>query len=257
MLFFKKEIELFLDWVFSLIVDGLTKPKLLKIIKERIYNMDFIAKSDADFYNQAKHYNAYVKVNFAALGLTLDDATKLDAAFLKFENSYFAHLAAIAASEAASQTKTSDKSSLISIIREDTKVIQANPSVTNAQKAELGVTVPKETKTAAPVPTTRPIADIDNKQRLQHIIHFFDEGSVKSKAKPEGVRGCEIWCKIGGEPPLDENETKYLATDTKTPYIAHFDGADGGKTAHYMLRWVNTRNEPGPWSETISVTISA
>ena len=219
--------------------------------------MDFIAKSDADFYNQAKQYNEYVKINYAALGLTQDDATKLDNAFIRFENDYNANLAAIAAAEASVQTKNSSRSTLTNLIREDTKVIQANPGVTNAQKAELGITIPKETKTPAPVPTTRPIADIDNKQRLQHTIHFFDEGSQKSKAKPEGVRGCEIWCKIGGEPPLDYSETKYLATDTKTPYIAHFEGADGGKTAHYMLRWVNTRNEPGPWSETISVTISA
>lgn len=219
--------------------------------------MDFIAKSDADFYNQAKQYNEYVKINYSALGLTQDDATKLDNAFIRFENDYNANLAAIAAAEASVQTKNSSRSTLTNLIREDTKVIQANPGVTNAQKAELGITIPKETKTPAPVPTTRPIADIDNKQRLQHTIHFFDEGSQKSKAKPEGVRGCEIWCKIGGEPPLDYSETKYLATDTKTPYIAHFEGADGGKTAHYMLRWVNTRNEPGPWSETISVTISA
>lgn len=219
--------------------------------------MDFIPKADADFYNHAKQYNEYVKINYAALGLTQDDATKLDNAFIRFENDYNANLAAIAAAEASVQTKNSSRSTLTNLIREDTKVIQANPGVTNAQKAELGITIPKETKTPAPVPTTRPIADIDNKQRLQHTIHFFDEGSQKSKAKPEGVRGCEIWCKIGGEPPLDYSETKYLATDTKTPYIAHFEGADGGKTAHYMLRWVNTRNEPGPWSETISVTISA
>jgi hypothetical protein len=219
--------------------------------------MSYIPDTDSAFNDWAKQFNEYVKINFAALGLTIADSTKLDGAFVKWENGYNGHLAAIAASEAASQTKISEKSSLTSIIREDTKKIQANPSVTNAQKAELGITVPKGTKTAAPVPTTRPIADVDNKQRLQHIIHFFDEGSQKSKAKPEGVRGCEIWCKIGGTAPLDYSETKYLATDTKTPYIAHFDGADGGKTAHYMLRWVNTRNEPGPWSETISVTISA
>ena len=199
--------------------------------------MSYIPDTDSAFNDWAKQFNEYVKINFAALGLTIADSTKLDGAFVKWENGYNGHLAAIAASEAASQTKISEKSSLTSIIREDTKKIQANPSVTNAQKAELGITVPKGTKTAAPVPTTRPIADVDNKQRLQHIIHFFDEGSQKSKAKPEGVRGCEIWCKIGGTAPLDYSETKYLATDTKTPYIAHFDGADGGKTAHYMLRF--------------------
>lgn len=219
--------------------------------------MGYIPNADSDFNDWVKQYNEYVRNNFAALGLLIGDSTALDGAFSKWETDYNALLAAQAAADAAVQTKLAARAALEELVREDTRKIQANPSVTNAQRAELGITVPKGTKTAAPVPTTRPIADVDNKQRLQHIIHFFDEGSQKSKAKPEGVRGCEIWCKIGGTAPLDYSETKYLATDTKTPYVAHFDGADGGKTVHYMLRWVNTRNEPGPWSETISVTISA
>ena len=33
--------------------------------------------------------------------------------------------------------------------------------------------------------------------------------------------------------------------------------ADGGQTAHYMLRWVSTSGEKGPWSETASATIGA
>jgi hypothetical protein len=31
--------------------------------------------------------------------------------------------------------------------------------------------------------------------------------------------------------------------------------ADAGKTARYMLRWVATTGEKGPWSETASATI--
>jgi hypothetical protein len=31
-------------------------------------------------------------------------------------------------------------------------------------------------------------------------------------------------------------------------------GSEGGKQAHYMLRWVNMRGETGPWSETARAT---
>jgi len=219
--------------------------------------MSNIPETDSEFNNWAKIFKDYIVANFAALGLTLLNSTDLVAAFLLWQTKYNAKLAAEAALDGAVQLKISSKSALVEMIREFTKIIQANPAVTKSQKAELGITVPKDSRTAAPVPSTRPMADVDNKQRLQHTINFFDEGSGKSKAKPQGVRGCEIWIKIGGTAPLDAAELKYLATDTKTPYVAHFDGADGGKTAHYMLRWVNTRSEVGPWSETISVTISA
>ena len=40
-------------------------------------------------------------------------------------------------------------------------------------------------------------------------------------------------------------------------YLAEYSGADGGKPAHYMARRVNARGEKGPWSETLTVTISA
>jgi hypothetical protein len=44
--------------------------------------------------------------------------------------------------------------------------------------------------------------------------------------------------------------------DTNTPYLAEYTGAQAGKKAHYMLRWVSTRGDKGPWSETASATIA-
>jgi hypothetical protein len=60
----------------------------------------------------------------------------------------------------------------------------------------------------------------------------------------------------GTTPPTDPGECTFLALDTASPYTAEFEGADAGKTAYYMLRWVTTRGEKGPWSETIAATIS-
>jgi hypothetical protein len=60
-----------------------------------------------------------------------------------------------------------------------------------------------------------------------------------------------------GTAPTDPSELTYLATDTRTPYTPVYDGADGGKIAHHMLRWVNTRGERGPWSQTVAATITA
>jgi len=120
----------------------------------------------------------------------------------------------------------------------------------------LQITIRKTTKTPTPVPTTRPIGIVDNRNRLEHSIKFFDEETPNSIRKPDGVKVCEVWFKIDGPPPVDESELTYVATDTKTPYVVHFEGADVGKMVHYMLRWVNTRIEHGPWSETISTTVS-
>jgi hypothetical protein len=97
---------------------------------------------------------------------------------------------------------------------------------------------------------------VDTSQRLRHTISFVDELTPNTRGKPDGVSGCEVWVKVGNAAPADPSELKYLATDTRTPYVAEFDGADAGKTAYYMLRWVSTRGETGPWSQTVSGTIT-
>ena len=101
---------------------------------------------------------------------------------------------------------------------------------------------------------------VDTSQRLRHEIRFADEASPTSRAKPAGIMGCEIWVKVsatGEAAPSSADELSFLSLDTASPYIAEYDGANGGKTAHYMLRWVKSGGEKGPWSETISATITA
>jgi hypothetical protein len=80
------------------------------------------------------------------------------------------------------------------------------------------------------------------------------------RAKPAGVMDAENarvpWASRPrtGPPPADRSvrppcrtsELTFLAVDTRTPYVASFDGADAGKTAHYMLRWVSTTGWPAP-----------
>jgi len=76
-------------------------------------------------------------------------------------------------------------------------------------------------------------------------------------AKPSGVQSAEIWYLVGPTPPTDPAQCRFAALDTATPYLLQHDPADGGKLAHYLLRWVNSRGEPGPWSETVTTTIGA
>ena len=135
--------------------------------------------------------------------------------------------------------------------------LQASSEVDDAERQALGITVRDTIPTPVGPPETRPVASVDTSERLQHTISFADEATPTRRAKPAGVRGAQIWVKIGDPAPLDPSELTFLATDTRTPYLATFDGADAKKVAHYMLRWESTRGETGPWSETASATIGA
>ena len=50
---------------------------------------------------------------------------------------------------------------------------------------------------------------------------------------------------------------RFLLLSTGTPAVTEFAVPEAGKTAYYMLRWLSTHGEAGPWSETLTVTISA
>ena len=218
--------------------------------------MYYIPDADPEFNDWVKIFAEYIDVNHIALGLTLAQNTALQSLFTAWEADYDAHIAEQATASSLTQQKDTARKNLEENVQELTNLMQASSAVTNEQKAALQITIRKTTKTPTPVPETRPVGIVDNSNRLEHKIKFFDEATPNSTKKPEGVRACEIWHKIDGPPPVDESEVTYVASDTRSPYIVHYVGADAGKMAHYMLRWINTRNEHGPWSETVSVTIS-
>ena len=174
-----------------------------------------------------------------------------------WNSAYAAHKTAQTAADTAATLKDDARATLATAIRPLAQIIQNNPIVTDAQRQAAALPVLATTHTPTPVPTTRPVGQVDTRQRLQHTLSWRDEATPKSKAKPAGVQGAEIWAYIGPTPPTSPGQCHFVALDTSSPYLLVHDPADAGKTAHYMMRWVNTRNQPGPWSETVSATIGA
>jgi hypothetical protein len=218
--------------------------------------MDYIPSSDADFDVWTKNFVDTVVANGAALGLSPAQITSLQGAQGDWGVKFPASNTAQAAMNSAVQAKNDSRSGFEELIRSLANIMQSSPQVTDAQRQGLGITVRSTTRTSAGAPTSRPLGTIDTSQRLRHTINFVDETTPTSRAKPDGVQGCEIWMKVDGPPPTDPSQLSYLATDTRTPYTVEFEGSQVGKTAYYMLRWVSTRSEAGPWSQTVSATIT-
>ena len=155
-------------------------------------------------------------------------------------------------------TVTKDKNDAKDVLENLLRGIYADfpeSALTNIDRDTLNIKE-RAAGSRAPVPDSRPICKVDTSKSLEHTVSFTDENAAGSRAKPLKVHGCEIWHKIG-EAPVNVKELTYLATDTKTPYVAHFEGEDVGKNVYYRLRWVNAYGEPGPWSEVVVATITA
>jgi len=216
---------------------------------------DYIPSSDANSNSWAINFAGLVNASPTSYGLVAADATTLVALQGSWEAAYSEHQSAQNAAKAATEEKDDSRSALEEDVRGLVRRIQATPSVTDSQRVMLGITVSDSTLTARAMPASRPVATVDTGERLRHTIHFRDESSPTSKARPKGARGCEIWVKIGSAPTDVPTDMTFLALDTATPYLAEYSSADAGKMAYYMLRWVNTDDEKGPWSETVEATI--
>jgi len=225
--------------------------------KGKDMSQDWIPTADAEFAVWLKNFLQYASANLVALGLAAPDLTPAQTAATTWDTDYAAHLTAQNAAQGARQTKDAARKAVVDLLRPLVQRIQTTGTVKDGDREKLGITVKSTSRKAAATPETRPVVTVDTSQRLRHIITFVDETTPNTRAKPEGVSGGEVSVKVGGPPPVDPDECVYLATDTRTPYTAEYEGADGGKVAHYMLRWVNTRGERGPWSQTVSATITA
>lgn len=217
---------------------------------------NYIPSSDADFNAWLQNFVNYVAANAAVLDVSPAEVTALQSAKTDWDVKYPASATAQAAAKAAVQAKDDSRDEGETVIRPLVGKIQANLAVTDSQRQSMNITVRATTRTAVGPPTTKPVATVDTSQRLRHTVNFVDETTPSSRAKPDGAQGCEIWMKVGDPPPAGPNDVTYLALDTRTPYLVEFDANDAGKTAYYMLRWISKRGETGPWSQTVSGTIT-
>lgn len=218
---------------------------------------DFVPANDAEFNSWQGNLVNITDSNVAAWGINVDDFTKLTADQVVWQKAYSAAEIKKARNEGDVQGKVSAREVYEKAVRAFVKQwLSFNTRVSDRDRELMGLTVKSEERTPVSKPTTVPVGKIDFSKRLQHIVHFVDEATPTRKAKPEGAHGCEVWVKFGGVAPVEPSELSYVSTSTRTPCIATIEGKHAGQIAYYWLRWVNTRGEHGPWSNTISATVA-
>ncbi len=218
-------------------------------------NKDYIPTNDGELIAFANNFQLKTAADLAKFGITETSSRDLELLITKFDTEIQDDNVKQSAADASSKQKNATKKILRTSLREKSQTIQKLNGTTDSDRAALNLTIASKTKTAAGIPTSRPVAQVDTSQPLRHTVKFFDNVG-EGKAKPAGVMGAEVWVKIAGEATMNEDDYKFLAVDTATPYLAIHKAEDVGKKAHYMLRWINTRGEKGAWSDVVSAVIT-
>ena len=216
----------------------------------------YVPPADPEFDAWQEQWVTYALANAGALGIGLPEAAALTASRTAWNAGYDAHVVAQAAAEAARQQKEALRASHEALLRQFSQRLQARAETADVQRAGLGITVPDREPTLVPPPSTAPLLNIVTAERLRHVLEASKtpaEGG--GLGKPVGVRGVQIWRKVGGPPPAGEADLTFAGEFTRTRITLDYAMGLGGQTVHYQARWVSTRGAVGPWGELASASV--
>lgn len=217
----------------------------------------FIPRADTAFGDWLERFAQRAAEAKEFLGLTEEDVSSMEQALAQWKKAHRGHKQAQTEARVKRGEKDNARRAAEAIFRPMSGRIQSLPQVDDAVRQSLGLTIRKDTRREAPVPQTAPHAVIDIRHRFQHVLRIVDkDGESTRTARPEQTIGCEVWIKFADEGE-DSTDFRFVKIATGGPTLVKFDPKDGGRTALYRLRWVNTKGEPGVWSGIHRATVAA
>lgn len=215
----------------------------------------FLPDRDATLLTWATSASGFITSTPTAYGLTAGIAT----AFAGVLATYSTALEAVAPgvrNKMAVLTKNTAKVALKANIRAWAKIVEGTASVTNAQKAQLGLNV-RAHPSPIPPPAAAPALDVVSVIGRTIKVRLHDAGGTR-RGKPAGVNGAAVLSFTGATPPADISDWKLEGLASKTVFDIVFPGALApGATVWLSSYWFNERKQAGPACTPVSVTFGA
>ncbi|MDR1678970.1 MAG: hypothetical protein LBR81_04250 [Prevotellaceae bacterium] len=210
---------------------------------------DYIPRSHGDFYVWQGDFHTRLSEKLSSFNIDEEKLKTLTETKSKYEQAFQQASSAGGANRADRLERDKCEAEYKSVIRGFVNgYLRFNSNVSDSDRRYLGLTVADNKPTPAAVPSTHPVLRIDFSESRQHTLHITDEAKT-GKAKPAGVKECEIWYAIADEEPVNDSELRYAGSSSKANFLVTFDLSQRGKKVYYNARWVNTRGERGPWGE--------
>lgn len=218
---------------------------------------DFLPGRDQDLDAFAANFDTRITATPTAFGLLASDATAFHGLATDFSTKLATATNPSTRTKVTVQAKDISRAALKLKARTLAKVVNAYPPITNAQRADLGLTVRDSTPSPIPPPATQPVVNIEGSGGGQGLLRLADETTPLKKAKPPGVFGALIYTKIDGAAPVTPDDAKFSGVATKTLHTVNLPSGSAGKTLWVLAQWINERGENGPTSVVASAMIAA
>lgn len=220
----------------------------------------YIPAKDADFALWLQNFSTLITATPTAYGLIAGDAVIIAAVNSPFQAAFIISTNPATRTAPTVATTRGARASAEAIVRPYAMRINANQSVSNAQRLGLGITVRITVPTPIPAPATSPalvlVAAVPGQMELQ----YRDSSTPTSKQKPFGASALALFSKVAATPTADPADATFTALVTKTPFLVPFSAPDAGQTCTFFARWITASGpsgiaQNGPWSAPLSVVV--
>jgi hypothetical protein len=218
---------------------------------------DFVPTKDAALLAFALNMSTLITASPATYGLDTTYAVALASDYSTFNAAMALTNNPATKTKVTVASKDAAKASLKGFIRTCAAVTQTDPSVTNANKTALGLTIKNTSPAPVPAPSTYPILSVAGSGSLAQTVKFADSGTPSSKRKPTGATGLVLFCSTSAVPITDPTQLAFRVVGTKNPTPVSFVASDASKVAYYAGRWITRKGLLGPWSSIYTLGVAA
>jgi len=239
--------------------------RLTELSKHPTYQItmatNYIPSSDTVFALWLANFASLITTDPTAYGLVIGDATNIQAQADAFAVAFAASSNPATRTAPTVAAKDQARAAAEFVVRPYAMTVNANPAVSDMQRADLGLTIRKLVPTPVPTPTTAPALTLV--MATPGVLHldYRDSATPDSKKKPYGTIGVELYAAVGLVPAVAPAAADYRLLATKSPVLVPFDAADAGKLATFYARFItsggsNGVSSRGPWSAQLVAVVT-
>jgi hypothetical protein len=218
-----------------------------------------IPRKDTELVPYSTNFDTRITAAPADYGLTAAQATQygtLHDAYLAAYNAMAAAREAGTRSESLTATKDSTKLALLRYARELYRYVQANNTVPDAKKIELGVRVVDTEPTPVPPPGSAPALSVVSVTGRRVRLRLKDSTDPERKGRPLGTLGAQIFSFVGDEVPTTTEQWRSEGITGLTMIDVVFpDNVANGATVWFTAVWFNGSKQTGPNANPISTNL--
>ena len=199
---------------------------------------DYIPNNDNDLKAWLDNFQDALEAHLAAFGMTSADIASLAASAGAFSTALPEVVTAKAAYHEAVETKNAARDETEQELRAIVRRIANHPAMTDAIRAQMGITIPDRIRSRREVGPEVPSIVLEPKAGMV-IVHFgTDPGDEQTNGKPDWAMGCNLYRRKSTDP-----DWSLIAFDTASPYVDVITGAPATYCYRAAYRGTRTSDE--------------